>query len=145
MWTYVSYFSTKISLHSRDNKMSNKRYCVSPKQQWQLFASNYFIWARELFQSIRKKEKKKRKKKEIFYSFFFTRMEFYSTHFKVFANLKHEHKTIWRPQIPQGLFISTLRNQSMWWLPERGQCVFVLVTPAWFPIVWRTILVERSF
>lgn len=95
--------------------------------------------------SLLEKKKKKRKKKEIFYSFFFTRMEFYSTHFKVFANLKHEHKTIWRPQIPQGLFISTLRNQSMWWLPERGQCVFVLVTPAWFPIVWRTILVERSF
>lgn len=33
-----------------------------------------------------------------------------------------------KPQIPWGLFISKLRNQSLWWLPERGQYAFVLVT-----------------
>lgn len=33
-----------------------------------------------------------------------------------------------KPQIPWGLFIFKLRKQSIWWLPERGQCVFVLIT-----------------
>lgn len=42
-----------------------------------------------------KKEEEEKRNFLIFYSFFFTSVEFYSTHFKVFANLKQEHKTIW--------------------------------------------------
>lgn len=33
-----------------------------------------------------------------------------------------------KPQILWSLFISQLRNQRIWWLPERLRCAFVLVT-----------------
>lgn len=72
-------------------------------------------------------------KKGILFSFFFTIVESYLTSLKIFENLPRFEKNpklyvrCIKPQIPRDLFISKLRNQSIWWLPERGQCAFMLV------------------
>lgn len=123
VWNYIS----GVTVWRQQNLFV--KCFVPPKQQWQLFASEYLIWVGDrLFKVF--------EKKGIFFLFFFTRVESYFTTFKylqIHPGLKKkahpkDYARCVKPQIPWGLFIFNLRKQSIWWLPERGQCAFVLIT-----------------